>query len=62
MTRDQQNSIARTMAVTAGVILALGTAFLIMDYIDLRIHAPSDKARAESLEEAVKTDALAPSS
>jgi NADH:ubiquinone oxidoreductase subunit E len=58
MSRYQQQSIARTIAVTSGVILALSVAFLILDYIDLSIHTPSDKARAESLEEAVKTDAL----
>lgn len=58
MTPHQQKSIARTLAITSGVIVALTVVFLILDYIDLRIHTPSDKARAVALEEAVRTDAL----
>lgn len=58
MKKDQQKSIARTLAIASGVIVALSVSFLILDYIDLRIHTPSDKARAESLEESVKADAL----
>jgi NADH:ubiquinone oxidoreductase subunit E len=59
MNKEQQKPIARTLAVTAGVVLAVSVSFLILDYISLRIHEPSDKARAKSLEEAVQTDALA---